>query len=58
MTYLTSHESLFTQKTLKTPSAKVNSQFLSFKDSIIEQNVEQFQVKVKCYNLHLAIITE
>ena len=48
MTYLAIHESVFTQKTLKTPSAKVYSLYFPLTDSIIGQNLEELKVKVKC----------
>ena len=38
MTYLAIHKSFFSQKALKTPSAKVNSPHSPLKDSVIGQN--------------------
>ena len=58
MTYLAIQEGLFMQKSLKTQFVKVNSSYFPLKDSIIGQNLEEFQVKVKCYNLPFTIITE
>ena len=48
MTYLAIQEGLFMQKSLKTRFVKVNSPYFPLKDSIIGQNLEEFQVKIKC----------
>ena len=58
MTYLAIQEGLFMQKSLKTPSVKVNSPYFPLKDFIVGKNLEEFQVKVKCFNLPFTIITE
>ena len=58
MTYLAIQKSLFIQKTLKAPSVKVNSTYFPLNDSIIGQNLEEFQVEVKCYNLPFTLITD
>ena len=39
------------------PSVKVNSLQSPLKYSIVGQNLKEFQVKVKCYNLPFTVIT-
>ena len=58
MKYLVIQENFFSHKKVKMPSVEVNSLQSPLKYSIVGQNLKEFQVKVKCYNLPFTVITE